>query len=75
MSAANPIDRLEARVDETAKRGCRVCGAPSEVAITVQARGVGENKPSNVSQTRSFCADHAAEVWSPLMDAVNREEG
>lgn len=58
------------------KVGCWVCGAKSDIAITVQARGVSkETHSDNTSQTRSFCADHAPAIWGDIMTALKPADG
>lgn len=56
---------------DTHDRGCIVCGAATEVSLTVQVRGAGEHRKENLSQTRSFCRKHAKQQWPGLMDSLN----
>jgi len=61
----NPVKKFKTN-PEPIVRGCHVCGEPTEVSLTVQARGAGEHRKENASQTRSFCATHGTELWNKL---------
>lgn len=56
------------------QNGCYVCGKPTEIAVTVQAREMegGRAKGRSVTQSRNFCRSHGETMYIKLSEIQSK---
>lgn len=57
-------------------KGCRVCGKPTKIVVSLQARElsdshrVGEKGTKSVYRSANLCLDHAESLWAELTERM-----
>lgn len=51
-------------------KGCRVCGKPTKIVVSLQARELSDSHRVSVYRSANLCLDHAESLWAELTERM-----